>query len=500
MSDASPVSVDRLPGPLLPAAAGAARTMVAALLLAWLAYLLVAPTAGVGWINSWHNEQRALQIVLLSLTSLGLCAATLESGFRGLLPRIHWTVYAVFLLGAASAARARYPAAALAELSLHLLLVVLVVFTATAVAVDPQRNFRWMRRGALLLLAAYAAGVAVNYAAAFSLWRPLRIDVLLLGYANIRFPSALHALLMPLAASLALDAREPRGLRLGARAVLTLIWAINLGLGTRAIWFADGISLALLWFVLDRGALWPLARLLLATALAGSGAYLLLFQAIPAWTGMGVDLSGRTLDQLALGSNRSLLLASSWEAIESHPWLGLGPMQFAAIPHVWAAHPHDWILQLASEWGLPALALALWGLRRLFLLALRAARSAPQDAAGPMLPLACAATIALVYGLVDGILVMPVSQSAAALVFGALLGCARAPLPATPAARPPALPRWTLALAAALLQAAAIADLAWYACATIGAAMQSEEAQRFFPTHNLWPRFWSDGMLPIRRP
>ena len=42
----------------------------------WALYLLLAPTTGFSWIESWHNEQRAVQIVLLSLTALAVAGLT----------------------------------------------------------------------------------------------------------------------------------------------------------------------------------------------------------------------------------------------------------------------------------------------------------------------------------------------------------------------------------------------------------------------------------------
>ena len=49
------------------------------MLIAWLVYLLVSPTIGFGWIDSWHNEQRAVQVALL-------CASTLPFALFGTLP------------------------------------------------------------------------------------------------------------------------------------------------------------------------------------------------------------------------------------------------------------------------------------------------------------------------------------------------------------------------------------------------------------------------------
>jgi O-antigen ligase len=478
--------------------ASAALWLCRAWAIAWYAYLLVAPTLGVAWIDSWHNEQRMLEVLLLALGVPVLAAAALAPSWRRGLPGLHWTVPAVFFLGALSAWRAPLADAAWAEVALHLLLVVLIVVAAATVAADGARAGRLARRGALLLLGVYAAGVAVRYAAALAISQPLNLDVLLLGYNNPRFPSALHALLLPFVAALALDAREGRWLRRLAGVVLALTWAINIALGTRAIWFAYVISLGLLYATLGRSRLRPLAGVLLWSAAAGIVLYFLFFKFLPIWTGIGETFTERTLDKLTWGTNRELLIASSWQAIRAAPWLGLGPMQFAALPQVWAAHPHNWLLQLASEWGLPATALALVGLAALARRARAAARAAA-GCQGDLLAPLTAALVALVYGQVDGNLVMPVSQAAAALVFGLLLGA----LPPRDGAGPPTPRPLRIGGAALLLTgailAAAATQLVWFSATTVAAATAQEGPQSIFPTRALWPRFWSDGLLPLKK-
>jgi O-antigen ligase len=467
------------------------------LLALWLGYLLFAPTLGFGWIDSWHNEQRLAQVLLLGLGAVVLALALSDPALRRGLPPLPHAVPIVFLLGTISALRATYLTEAVAELSLNLLLLALIWIAAGVYAAQPQKSYRLLRWAAVLLLAVYMAGVVVRYAAALSIAQPLGLDVLLLGYANPRFPSALHALLLPLAADLVLDARPPRWLRGAVAGLMVLTWAVNLALGTRAIWFAFALTLVLLWPVLGRRRLGPYAACLAGTAVAGALLYWLAFKEVPIWTGIGETFTQRTLDKLTWGSNRELLLRSSWEAIRAAPWLGLGPMQFAAIPGVWAAHPHNWVLQLASELGLPAAAAALLAIARWLGGHLARLRAAGAAADPDGLTLVLASVVALAYGLVDGNLVMPVSQSAAALVFGALLGHGGLPAPAAGA---PAAPLRTLLgrLAVVILLAGAAAQLAWFALDTVDDATAQELPQRIFPSRTLWPRFWSDGFLPLR--
>ena len=213
-------------------------------LLAWLVYLLIAPTIGFGWIESWHNEQRAVQIVLLAFTAVAYCLVGMltpsDSDARWQLPAL----LLVFLgLGLISALRAQFVFAALAEVSLFALLAILAMLTARVVSTDIARYVRWARWFSLLFATAYVLGVATRYLAAVNLERAIDLDVLILGYANPRFPSALHAILIPFLALTVIEKTELGRCASCAAVVLSFLWAINLGLGTRGIWFAYALAI-----------------------------------------------------------------------------------------------------------------------------------------------------------------------------------------------------------------------------------------------------------------
>ena len=90
-----------------------------------------------------------------------------------------------------------------------------------------------------------------------------------------------------------------------------------------------------------------------------------------------------------------------------------------------AAHPHNWLLQIGSEWGVPAL-LCLAGALMLALLQLWRARTAvaPGDAMRQCtLAVWMVTAIAIVLdGMVSGLLVMPTSQLWIALYLGCAWG------------------------------------------------------------------------------
>lgn len=457
-------------------------------LIAWLAYLLIAPTIGFGWIESWHNEQRAVQVVLLACTAVAYCVMGLLMRSEDSVSRWHFPVWllAFLALGLVSALRAQYVFAALAEVSMFALLAILIMFTARVVSADVERSFTYARWFALLFSTAYVLGVATRYLAAVNLGRAIDLDVLILGYANPRFPSALHAVLIPFLALTVIEKKELWSLRVGAAVVLAFLWAINLGLGTRGIWFAYAIAVPVTVLLIG----WrPVARLLAVltlTALAGVCLYFILFPIAGALTGAGAAVQAPT-DNLTTVTSREVLWVLSWQAIKSSPLLGIGPMQFAALASRVGAHPHNWPMQIAAEWGLPALGLLAFAIFQLGKAVRRTTTSINSLAS-----ITLAASVALLLGLVDGNLVMPVSQIGAALAVGMLMGALRW-------GEQPRERRWAAGaflILTAFAGAIASGTVIAFGASTLPDQSRSIESfRRAQPGAWLVPRFWEQGNL-----
>lgn len=458
------------------------------LLAGWFAYLLIAPAWGFYWIDAWHNEQRAVEVILLAGTAL--LAAAVARFRAALVPRSStaFLFCAVVLLGALSSLRAAFVAPAFAELSLYVLLAVLAIVTAATVRQDPARFCTWATRACALLALIHVTGIAARYAAMIGLERAPNHELLLLGYANPRFPTALYALLMPFVAMFALDVRERLAARRVAWVVLVLLWCINIALGTRAIWFAYALALPLLaWFAGWRRLL-PAARVLAVTALAGLVVYYVLFVGVPGWLGLGSALPSH-IQHLTSVNDRLHLWSQGLQVMSDRPLLGIGPMNLAGLGDSYASHPHNWVLQVGAEWGMPALVLLLWGLWRLGGELRARLRADTFDATNVLAPLAATA-IGFCYGLVDGNLVMPVSQALFALILGVLLGSF---LPVRSGGAP-ARPALSAAVAAVLLASGAF--LLVHTLDTLARQAENEASWRRVSKHpDLAPRFWQQGLL-----
>lgn len=99
---------------------------------------------------------------------------------------------------------------------------------------------------------------------------------------------------------------------------------------------------------------------MLWSALIGLGIYLLFYVLLPLALGLQpfgflFSVVGRTIENP--DSSRWPLWVRAWEIVMAHPWLEAGPLHFAHFGRDLqiGAHPHNWVLQIACEWGIPAL-------------------------------------------------------------------------------------------------------------------------------------------------
>src|SRR5690606_36380613 len=99
-----------------------------------------------------------------------------------------------------------------------------------------------------------------------------------------------------------------------------------------------------------------------------------------------------------------------------NPWLGVGPMHYSAVVNPISAHPHQVVLQWLAEWGVIATGLAIiiagWGSIH-GLKYLRRQQAEPIDAA-----LWLSIIGALVLAQVDGVFVMPYTETWLAILIG----------------------------------------------------------------------------------
>ena len=436
---------------------------------------------------SGHDLQRMMQIAIGACAVLyGLSVTRVER----LVDRP--TALGLMLiigLGLVSSMRAHQPLWALVEVALFISCGAIAVAFALARRQGGQSLDRALI--VFVVLLCLIKSIQYTYAGALAFISAegrLDPDLLLSGFSNKRFYGQFQTLTLPLLALPLLIPTLSRPLKAAVFALLCVWWLIAVGGGTRGTWLgmgATGVVLAVLGPWGRRWLGWQLAAML-----GGLLLYWLVFKVLADY--LGIEIANAASDRLTTTlSGRGPIWWQAWHMLVERPLLGFGPMQFADIANSIAAHPHQAILQWASEWGVPSalcVAVLAWRAGWATLGVLRERAQSTEWADLLRLCLFAALVGALVQSMVDGVIVMPNSQVWLALVVGWLMALHVWRTPQT-GQLPLAWGTWkTLGLlAVGLLIVIAVRDVPHIARAQ----------QQYLSSHDnmLQPRFWAQGVI-----
>lgn len=388
--------------------------------------LTLLAATGLDWNAdlTWHDQHRVEQIGLLSVVVLGVLTLWRKDIRVAVnsLPRWGWMTFAwAFGLGLVSAISATYVRFAALEWATLLLLLGLVFLLATEARRAGALFDIWASRLIMALAVVVALKIMTGYFAAVVVMKHIDTIMLFEGtFSNRRFFGQVASMALPLLAYPLLRGGLSKRAQVALFALLAMWWMLAIVSGTRGTWIALAVAAA----VLAAFAWRTCASWLRIQALAfGVGALLfaILFVWLPDWIGLDTALESR-LSNFSSLNGRAELWALAWAQIQANPWLGIGPMHLAAIRNDFGAHPHNAVLQLIAEWGAPA-ALALIlpaavGMQRL-LVRLRQQEATPNVL---MVCLTASLLAACMQSMVDGVIVIPYTQTLLALVAGWSLG------------------------------------------------------------------------------
>lgn len=370
----------------------------------------------------WNDQQRVEQIILLlimSLTALSLWHGALLISFSQLPSKVRHALGFAFLMGVASALLSAYPRFAGLEWATLLLQITFILILSAHARFGGAVFDQW----ALRLTAALALVITFNIMHGYvtDMVGGFQLDTVALfadTFSNRRVFGHVASLAIPLLAYPLLAPNTLRIQRWGMFALLSVLWMLVLVSGTRGTLIALAVAAAIL-AVLAWHACARWLKLQALALLTGALLYAVLFIWVPSWTGDAASVENRFSDLTTL-SGRDVLWSLAWTQIQAHPWLGIGPMHLATLHNPYGAHPHNAALQLAAEWGIPAalalLGVAVYGLMRL-LARLR------QTPANLLLMCLTASLLAIsAQAMVDGIIVIPYTQTWLMFVMGWTLG------------------------------------------------------------------------------
>lgn len=374
-------------------------------------------------VTSFHDCQRLAELQLISLVLLHSIAFTRRETHFCINNTMRYAFYVLIILAITSSCLAKSPRHALIEISLFAGLSYLALFVAhlyrenSALLIKRITYVCWA--GVFLCMASFYAG----YITASIFKTPVSWPAPLTGFSNIRFFNqyqlwSLGLITLPLLAFEIKSINVRRCLNIS----LAFWWALMFFSASRGALLAwiFGIVLTAITY---RKLAWPFIRMQLAHITAGFFIYVILFKIIPSLREFSVNTGTVMRDTT---NDRLELWSLSLNLIQDHPIFGVGPMHFA-WNHPTSAHPHNSILQLMAEWGLPA-ALIIFAMAAYSLVCWlkrfkpQNLQTKPQRDIYLAIVLFFTLTSNCAYSLVDGVIVMPISQVMMFTFIGLMIG------------------------------------------------------------------------------
>lgn len=374
-------------------------------------------------VTSFHDSQRLLELLLVSLILLENLAFKTNAAHFSANKQIHYALYALIALAIASSYFANSPRHALIEISLFAGLSYLALLV---VRLSHENNALLIKRLTYLLWASillYMVSFYVGYLTATIFNTPVKWPNPLTGFSSIRSFNqyqlwTLCLVTFPLLAFDFKNANTRRWLHIG----LVCWWVLlfySASRGALLAWLFGLLATAVIY----KKFAWPLVRLQLIHITAGFLSYQLLFQLIPNLR-TSTLVTGTIMRDTT--SDRTELWSQAINLVQDNPIFGIGPMHFAWVSST-VAHPHNSLLQIIAEWGLPAALIMLgiagngivsW-LKRFNAYSLQTETNYNRHLA---VVLFFTITTGAVYSLVDGVIVMPISQVLLFTFIGLMVG------------------------------------------------------------------------------
>lgn len=399
-------------------------------------FLFVAINIEFAGVSNWHDGQRLLQIAAL-IPAVLLCVwggvtADFSVTWRHCPAWMRVALLIVLLLGLWSAVMAALPRWALLEWSMTLCLGLLLMGVAAASRFDDALRDSVLIGWIYVVALAYSLKsvlayllmflVGADYQLAFS------VEEMFPGFSNVRFFGHIQTMLLPFLVLPALLWGRGLWQRALLLAVPAFWWMLAIASGTRGSWVALFIgAMTAVFLGGTAGKRW--FRFQLVALFAGSIGYVILIIGLPGLLSQSGSFIYREQDLISL-SGRGRLWQLSLDLVMAHPWLGIGPMHFAHRLSVIASHPHNVVLQWMAEWGVPAMLLLVTVIARAIVTFSERVWQRCQAGFTTHIQLINVALLSSLTGaaaqaMVDGVMVMPISQILIVLLGGWAWGSAQ---------------------------------------------------------------------------
>lgn len=369
---------------------------------------------------SEHDSQRLLELLLLTLVLLHSITFISAPSRHIFSQSVRYSLFIMVALGIISTLLATSVRHAMIEISMFTGLVYLTLFTAHLYS---EKLIKWSIIAIWVGVVFYMVAFYVGYITANIFRSTIYWPDPFTGFSNIRSFNqyqlwTLGLITLPL---LTFDFKKSYQ-RYCLHSGLACWWVLLFYSASRGALLACFIGL-LLTAAIYRKVARSFIRLQLMYICTGFFSYQILFQLIPYLRGTAIVTGTIMRDTI---SDRIELWHQAANLIQNNPLFGIGPMHFSWYSPI-SAHPHNSVLQLMTEWGLPAalfiLCITGYGLfcwlKKFNITTLQTETKLNRNLA---IVLTFSIATNATYSLVDGVIVMPISQVMMFTMIGLMLG------------------------------------------------------------------------------
>ena len=373
---------------------------------------------------SYHDGLRLLELLILALVLVS-CIIGGTFDVRPLLPNklAGFSTFLILALGSLSAFYAKSPRHAAIEVSVFAGLFYLALFIANICFCNKERFAKQVSLVCWAGILVYMVAFYTGYISSYVINTPLLWPLPFTGFDNIRSFNQYQCWSLGLLSFhlLAFDFKKVSTTR-WLHLALALWWVLLFYSASRGVLLAWAVGVLLTAIVYQQNA-WAFLRLQLTNMGLGLACYLILFKWLPALFNLTPIITtvmrSTTGDRIELW-NQALIL------IRQFPLLGAGPMQYPWYNPT-LGHPHNSVLQLAAEWGLPATILVLLLSSYGLYCWIKKFNAKTIDTKTPLdkhwvIILFFTIITNAAYSLVDGVIVMPISQVMMFILLGLMMG------------------------------------------------------------------------------
>ena len=443
---------------------------------------------------SLYDSQRLIATIALLITLLSTWL-TAKSSLVSLLVNFPkqtlYTLTSLFIIGILSTLNANDISHAALEFCIMFLLLLCTLCISARYKQNPELFQRIVLISFLILAVSQTIYAFAGYFAALMNNFPLKPHDLFRNFPNVRFFNDIQSWTLPLIILPLLI--FPNLAKKYQTLILTIAscwWLLLFVSGGRATMLGI-IAGTLLAIAIYKKSSLAWLKLQIKACFGGFILYGILFVIIP------FALYENTLNTQLIRNtthDRIYLWNKAWELVQGNLLIGVGPMNYACDPHNFtAAHPHNSIIQIATEWGIPAAFLFVF----LFIAGIyhwvkRTTVAPPKTSDNSSKHIQVSLFAALMSGAVtsmfSGMIVMPLSQLTSIIIIGWMLGIYFSQSPTV--AEPPRKYYYligTLALCNTIIISAAITN-------TLPLQNISKNQNNIEIQHYL-PRFWQQGKI-----